>query len=148
MGKSITVYFAKCSFCFVLLFIIFHCWAIYADNSLNMKLEEVFYWGQENFFYAGVQCTQERNVIQWRCEFCSRWTVLLCTASGLLFSSTIRSITVAAIRGVLYKKVFLKLLQNSQENTCVSVSACNFIIKETLARVFSYEFAKSLRTSF
>ena len=49
---------------------------------------------------------------------------------------TLRSMTEAATRGVLYKKVFLKLLQNSQENTCVSVSACNFIIKETLAHVF------------
>ena len=110
-----------------------------------MKLEEVSYWGQENFFYAGVQCTQERNVIRRRCEFCSRWIVLLCTASGLLFSSTISSITEAATGGVLYKKVFLKLLQNSQENTCVSVSACNFIIKETLAQVFSYEFCKILK---
>ena len=28
----------------------------------------------------------------------------------------------AVVRAVLYKKVFLKLLQNSQENTCVGVS--------------------------
>ena len=139
-----TVYFAKCFF-FFLLFVIFHCWVVYADNSLNMKLEEVSYWGQENFFYAGVKCTQERNVIQWRCEFCSRWTVLLCTASGVLFLSTIRSITEAGTGGVLYKKVFLKLSQDSQENTCVSVSACNFIIKETLAQIFSYEFCKILK---
>ena len=148
MGKSVIVYFEKCFFCFVLLFVIFHCWAIYENKSLNMKLEEVSYWGQENFFYAGVQCTQERNVIRRRYEFCSRWIVLLCTASGLLFSSTISSITEAATGGVLYKKVFLKLLQNSQENTCVSVSACNFIIKETLAQVFSYEFCKILKNIF
>ena len=34
--------------------------------------------------------------------------------------------TDAATRGVLYKKVFLKILQNSQENTCTRVS---FFIK-------------------
>ena len=33
------------------------------------------------------------------------------------------------------KKVLLKILQNSQENTCKI--ACNFIKKETLALVFS-----------
>ena len=46
------------------------------------------------------------------------------------------------------KEVFLKLLQDSQENTCARVSffdkvaglACNFIKKETLAQVFSCEF--------
>ena len=48
------------------------------------------------------------------------------------------------------KKVFLKISQNSQENTCVSVpfslklqaEACNFIKKETLAQVFSCEFCE------
>ena len=29
-----------------------------------MKLEEVSYWDQENVFDAGVQCTQEKNVIR------------------------------------------------------------------------------------
>ena len=46
------------------------------------------------------------------------------------------------------KKVFFEVLQNSQENTCASVSllvklhpqACNFIKNETLAQVFSCEF--------
>ena len=110
-GKKYDCLFWKMLFCFVLLFVIFHCWAIYVNNSLNMKLEEVSYWGQESFFYLGVQCTQERNVIRWRCGFCSRWTVLLCTASGLLFLSTLRSITEGATGGVLYWKVFLKRLQ-------------------------------------
>ena len=48
------------------------------------------------------------------------------------------------------KKVFLKISQNSQENTCARVSfliklqasACNLIKKETLAQVFSCEFCK------
>ena len=46
------------------------------------------------------------------------------------------------------KKVFLKILQNSQENTCARVSflikfqakVCKFIKKETLAQVCSCEF--------
>ena len=47
------------------------------------------------------------------------------------------------------KNVFLKFLQNSQENTCGKVSlsiklqsACNFIKKEGLAQVFSGEFCE------
>ena len=52
--------------------------------------------------------------------------------------------------------MFLKILQNSQKNTCGIVSffiklqtkACNFIKKETLAKVFSCDFAKFLGTSF
>ena len=44
---------------------------------------------------------------------------------------------------VFYKKVFLKVSQNSQENTCARISfliklqACTFIKKETLAHMFS-----------
>ena len=54
------------------------------------------------------------------------------------------------------KKVFLKISQNSQENTCARVtfliklqaSACNFIKKATLAQVFSCEFCEILGTPF
>ena len=53
------------------------------------------------------------------------------------------------------KKVFLKFLQNSQDNTCVRVSFLiklqAFVKKETLAQVFSFEFckiSKFLRTHF
>ena len=53
---------------------------------------------------------------------------------------------------VFCKKVFLKILQNSQENTGARVffliklqaSACNFIKKEILAQVFSCEFWKKI----
>ena len=46
------------------------------------------------------------------------------------------------------QKVLSKVSQNSRENTCARVSACNFIKKKTLALVFSCEFLKVLRTSF
>ena len=54
------------------------------------------------------------------------------------------------------KYEFLKISQNSQENTCVrvsflmklQVSACNFIKKETLAPVFSCEFCKMFNNTF
>ena len=53
-------------------------------------------------------------------------------------------------------KVFLEISQNSQENTCAGVSfliklqaeACNFIKKETLAQVFSYEFCEISKNTF
>ena len=50
----------------------------------------------------------------------------------------------AAIRDVLYEKVFLEIPQNSQENTVV----CNFIKKETLAQVFSCEFCEISKSTF
>ena len=54
------------------------------------------------------------------------------------------------------RKVFLKILQNSQENTCTRVlfliklqaEACNFIKKETLAQVFSCEFCEIFKNTF
>ena len=48
------------------------------------------------------------------------------------------------------KKVFLEILQNSQENTRVRDSFLinDFIKKESLIQVFSCEFAKFLRTPF
>ena len=53
--------------------------------------------------------------------------------------------TEAAIRGVLLKKVFLKISQNSQENTCARVS---FLIKLQAYRCFPVSFAKFLRSPF
>ena len=61
--------------------------------------------------------------------------------------------TEAATGGALWKKVFLEISQNSQENTCARVS---FLIKllallikiETLGQVFSCENVKFPRTPF
>ena len=41
---------------------------------------------------------------------------------------------------VFYEKVFLKISQNLQENTCARI----FINRETLAQLFSYEFCEIL----
>ena len=53
------------------------------------------------------------------------------------------------------KKVFLKFPQNSQENTCTTVSfsikcrlACNFIKKGTLVQVFSCEFCEIFKNIY
>ena len=59
----------------------------------------------------------------------------------------------AAIRGVLWKRVFLKISQNAQGNTWDRVSflqpqACNFIKKETLAKVFICEFCEISKNTF
>ena len=46
-------------------------------------------------------------------------------------------------------KVFLKISQNSQENTCARVSpTCNFIKKETLTQVLSCEFCEISNNTF
>ena len=58
----------------------------------------------------------------------------------------------AATRGVLIKKVFLEISQNSQENTCASLSfllkLSDFIKKERLAQVFSCEFCEISKKVF
>ena len=56
------------------------------------------------------------------------------------------------------KKVFLKISQNLQANTCARVSfliklqaeaeACNFIKKEILTQVFSFEFCEIFKNIF
>ena len=53
------------------------------------------------------------------------------------------------------RNVFLEISQNSQGNTCAGVyfliklqAACNFIKKETLAQVFSYEFCEISKNIF
>ena len=51
----------------------------------------------------------------------------------------------AFVRRSFMKKVFLKFLQNSQENTCARVSF--FIKKEALVQVFSYEFFKIFKNT-
>ena len=52
----------------------------------------------------------------------------------------------------LRKKVFLKISQNSQENTCVGISflikACNFIKKEAPTLAFSSEFCEIFENTF
>ena len=53
------------------------------------------------------------------------------------------------------KKVSLKISQNSQENICARASfllkfqayTCNFIKKETLTQVFSYEFCEIFKNT-
>ena len=62
----------------------------------------------------------------------------------------------AATRGDLYKKVFLKFSQNSQENSCARASfliklqaeTCNLISKETLAQLLSCEFCEIFKNTF
>ena len=56
---------------------------------------------------------------------------------------------------ILQKQVFFKFSQNSQENTCARVSFLeqlqalgNFVKKETLAQVFSYEFCEIFKNTF
>ena len=62
----------------------------------------------------------------------------------------------AATRGVLQKMVFIKISQNSQENTCTRVSLliklqavpATLLKKETLAQVFSWEFCVISKNTF
>ena len=58
----------------------------------------------------------------------------------------------AVIRRCSVKKVFLKISQNSQENTCATVpfffQTCIFIKKETLTHVFCCKFCDIFKNTF
>ena len=76
----------------------------------------------------------------------TNYTTKLFTKNMSVFSKVSSS-----LQEVFCKKGVPKTLQNSQENTCARVSFliklqaldCNFIKKETLANVFSVNFAKT-----
>ena len=74
--------------------------------------------------------------------------------SNYLLAKPALPILEAATKGVLCKKLFLEISQNSQENTCARVSflikmqACNFIRKETLTQAFSGEFCEISENTF
>ena len=60
----------------------------------------------------------------------------------------------AVVRRYSVKKLFLKISQNSQENTCAKslffnkVQACNFIKKETLVQMFSFKCCQTSKNTF
>ena len=54
----------------------------------------------------------------------------------------------AATRGALWKKGFLEISQNSQENVCVPASFLTLLKKRLWHRFFPVNFAKFLRTFF
>ena len=74
----------------------------------------------------------------------------------LQITTTCIRMSEAVARRSTVKKVFLKMSQNSQENTCARVSCLiklqtsgNFIKKEALGQVFSYKFYEIfMNTSF
>ena len=54
--------------------------------------------------------------------------------------------TEAVFQGCSVNTVFLKISQNSQENTCAS--SCSITKKETLTQVFSCEFCEIFKSTY
>ena len=75
-----------------------------------------------------------------------------CNSPRSAFANIIEIDTETVTQWCSVKKVFLEILQNSQENTCARVSflssACNFIKQEILAQVFSCEFCEISKNTF
>ena len=104
-----------------------------------------------------LELQQKLAFCRWKTTFFTilGYTIDLYRSSCLLFSQKVLS--EAATRDVLLKKVFLKISQNSQKNTCTRVS---FLIKVASLRpatslkkwlwhrCFSVNFAKFLSTFF
>ena len=80
------------------------------------------------------------------CEFCEIF-------KNNFFTEHLRA-TASGNTSRITVEVFLKTSQNSRENTCVRVyffswaQSCNFVKKETLARVFSWEFCEIFQKTF
>ena len=84
---------------------------------------------------------------KWKCRCKSKLKKLVVVKFDTKFRSS-------RPEGFCKKRLFLEILQNSQENTCAWVSfliklqVCNFIKKETVAQVFSCDFCEISRNSF
>ena len=82
------------------------------------------------------------------------FNAILCNWKKILFIFQIT--TEVVVRRCSVKKVFLKILQNSQEKTCgrvsflikLQASACIFIKKEALAQLFCSEFCDIFQCTF
>ena len=68
------------------------------------------------------------------CEFCQIFKNTYFHETPLAVSSFIIKPSEAATRGVLFKKVFLEISQNSQENACARAS---FLIKLQAEKILS-----------
>ena len=94
-------------------------------------------WSTIHFFISTFLCHKFwwLNQEQWTYES----NIILCLSG---FRSSHR-------RCSILKKVFLKISQNSQENTCDRVCfLINFIYKETVAQVFSCKFSEIFKKIF
>ena len=87
----------------------------------------------------------------------SRHSVLWCNiCSDKAPSYTVDPTFRSSQRSWSIKKVFLKISQNSQQNTCAKVSfliklqasVCNFIEKEALEQIFPVTFCKIFKNTF
>ena len=75
--------------------------------------------------------------------------------SGVFMGYQLWTLARSSHRRCFIKKMFLKIPQNSQENTCVRVSFLtklqawgNFVKTKTLAQVFSCEFCEIFKNTF
>ena len=101
---------------------------------------------------ALVQCPQNSSMKQWKVCFSKNHTLGWSLMISLLthFKPVFHCIETAT-RRCSVKKVFLKISQNSEKNTCVRLSfliscrpkACNFIKKETPTQVFFCNFCET-----
>ena len=78
--------------------------------------------------------------------------VIFCAVIFFYRHQSASILTEALVRRCSVNKVFLEISQNSQENTSARVSFLiklqNFIKKETMGQVFSFEFFKISKSTF
>ena len=101
--------------------------------------------------YNGKRVLVLQKVIEEKMTYLNFWNISIVSFIDLLFALILKHPHwEAATRGVLSKKLFLEISKNPQENTCarVSLKACNFTKKETLAQVFFCAFCEISKNTF
>ena len=89
-------------------------------------------WSLQGLKHYVPSITQDRPIIEFPDKYKINWLM-----------------SEAATRGVLCKKAFLEISQNSQENTCTRASFSATLLKKRLRHMcFPVNFAKVLRTHF
>ena len=125
---------------------LFSCvsFAIIKENNFKTNL---LLWRKSSLKVRLKRLSYKKSIFEWRAFL----------KSMLKWNRKIYMVKFKSSRpGCSLKKVYLKVLQNSLENTCARVSfliklqvhACIFMKKETLAQVFSFEFCKILKNTF
>ena len=97
--------------------------------------------------YVSLERLKSLLLLSIESKFSTSCQQLSSSVAKALCSFTVFEQREAVVQRCSVKKVFLKISQNSQENTCARVYF-NFIKKETLAQVFSCEFCKSFKNIF
>ena len=122
------------------------------ENAISKELYYQFSLKLKISYHTSSRVTAQKMKISIK-DFLSKWSHLLKKSliENFIFCA-VRCTSETVVQRCSVKKMFLKISQNSQENTCVGIcyspNACNFIKRETSTQVFSWEFCETFKNIF